>query len=412
MDFLENLQLAIGSIKANFLRSFLTLLIIAVGIACLVGILTAIDSILFSMSDNFNRLGANSFYIRPKSETIRSIGQRTEKISDPIDFDQAFEFKEFFQQKGYTVSSETKCADNVTVRYESKKTNPNTRVQGIDENYIITTAFEVEYGRNFTPSEVYSNSFKVIIGSEIAEKLFGKSPDKAIQKTVYLNANKYVVVGVLKEKGNSSGGSNDRAVFIPLYNAKTLYGYADKNYNLSVSVAQANRIDDAIDEAIGVLRNVRRLKIGVENDFEIKKSDGILKQLKEMTTNLRLGTLIIASLTLLGASIGLMNIMLVSVTERTKEIGIRKAIGASRKVILRQFLMEALMICLLGGVVGIILGMGFGAIVTIIVKGRFFIPWNWMLLAIIVCIVVGLASGLYPALKASKLDPIDALRYE
>ncbi|MFZ1702730.1 MAG: ABC transporter permease [Saprospiraceae bacterium] len=412
MDFWENVKLAIGSIKSNFLRSFLTLLIIAVGIACLVGILTAIDSILFSMSDNFNKLGANSFNIRPASETIRSSGHRVDKISDPIYYDQAYEFKQFFQQKGYTVSTDARCANDATIKYGEKKTNPTTRVQGIDESFLTTSSFEIEFGRNFTASEVNANSYKVLLGSEIAMELFGKNYEKALQKTIFINADRYVVLGVLKPKGNTSGGSSDRQVMIPLYNSKTLYGYADKNYNISVAVAQSNRIDNAVDEAIGVMRNVRKLRIGEDNDFELRKSDGILNQLKEMTTNLRLGTIIIAMLTLLGASIGLMNIMLVTVTERTKEIGIRKAIGASRKVILRQFLIEAIIICLMGGIVGIFLGIGFGTIVTFAVKGRFFIPWNWMLLAMIVCLIVGLVSGLYPALKASKLDPIDALRYE
>lgn len=412
MDLTENIKLAIGSIKANFLRSLLTLLIIAVGIACLVGILTAIDSILFSMSDNFNRLGANSFSIRPASETIRTAGRRMDKISDPVSFNQAYEFKNFFQEKGFVVSTDSRGANNAVIRYGEKKTNPTTRVNGIDENYLSTSAFEIEFGRNFTQTEVYSNSYKAIIGSEIAEELFGSNHEKAIQKTIFIDANKYVVVGVLKQKGNTSGGSSDRQVAIPIYNAKVLYGFADKNYGITVAVAQAGRIDEAVNEAIGVMRNVRKLKIGQENDFEVRKSDGILNQLKEMTTNLRLGTVVIAMLTLIGASIGLMNIMLVTVTERTKEIGIRKAIGASRTVILRQFLIEAIVICLMGGIVGIVLGIGFGSIVTIIVEGRFFIPWNWMLLAIIVCLIVGLVSGLYPALKASRLDPIEALRYE
>jgi putative ABC transport system permease protein len=413
MNQLENIKLALGSIKANLLRSLLTLLIIAVGITCLVGILTAIDSILFSMSDNFNRLGANSFNIRPLSESLRRNDRgRAQKTADPIVFEQAMRFKEAYQYGASKVSVESFCTGNASVKHGDKKTNPTIRVIGVDENYMNTSAFEIIAGRNFTNSEVFSTANKVILGSDIIKTLFQENPEKAIGKDIYINSNRYMVIGALKSKGSSSGGSNDSRVFIPLYNSKVLYGYADKAYNVTVAVAQPNEMDDAINHAIGVMRNIRKLKVSQENDFEVRKSDGILNQLKDMTSTLRWSTVVIAMLTLLGASIGLMNIMLVSVTERTKEIGIRKALGATRKNVLLQFLIEAIVICLLGGVVGVTLGilMGFG--VSVIVEGRFFIPWNWMILGFSVCIVVGLVSGLYPALKASKLDPIEALRYE
>jgi len=413
MNALDTIKEALASIRANFLRAVLTLLIIAVGITCLVGILTAIDTILFSMSDSFNRMGANTFNIYPSGDGVRgNRNGKDAKQGDPIDFRQAMEFKEAFQYSGAKVSINTFCKWNSTVKYKDKKTNPNIRLIGIDENYLSASAYDIEYGRNFTQTEVESGDHKIILGNELVNTLFNEKPEKAINEIIRVGNTRYKVIGVLASKGSSMSASNDRRVFIPLLNAKRYYGFADKNYTVMTAVKDPTTIEDAIASATGSMRNVRSLKAVEENDFEIRKSDGILETLKDITTELRLGTIAIALMTLFGAAIGLMNIMLVSVTERTKEIGIRKALGATRFNIMFQFLMEAVVITILGGILGIILGIIVGFIVAVAIKGRFVIPFQWMLLGIIVCVIVGVISGLYPALKASRLDPIDALRYD
>ncbi len=406
-------MIALESIKNNFLRSLLTLLIISVGIACLVGMLTAIDSLLFSMSDNFNRLGANSFNFRRSSETIKTNdGGRQRKRGAPIVFDNAIDFKEAFKYNGTIVSIETYCSSSASVSYGEEKTNPTVSIRGIDQDYFNTSVFEVEAGRIFTQNEAFSGGNRVILGSDLVESLFNGKADKAIGKSISVNGTKYKVLGTLKQKGSSSGSGDDRRVYISILNAKKLYGFAEKNYTITVAVTNSTEIDDFVSQAIGVMRNIRKLKASEKNDFEIRKSDGILEQLKSMTLSLRIGTIVIASLTLLGAAIGLMNIMLVSVTERTAEIGVRKALGATRNNVLLQFLTEAVVICILGGILGIIFGILIGFGVSVATKGQFVIPWNWMTLGFIVCVVVGVISGIYPALKASRLDPIESLRYE
>jgi putative ABC transport system permease protein len=413
MNLLANIRESLASIRANFLRAVLTLLIIAVGITCLVGILTAIDTILFSMSDSFSRMGANTFNIYPSGDRIRGNNSgRREKSGDPIDFRQAINFKDAYNFSGAKVSLNTFCTSRSTIKYKGEKTNPNIRLVGIDENYLSASAYDVDEGRNFSTTEVENGDHKIIIGSDIVKTLFDNKPKKAINEIIRVGNTRYKVIGVLASKGSSMTASNDRRVFIPLLNAKRYYGYADRNYTVTVAVNNATTIEEAIASATGSMRNVRNLKAIEENDFQIRKSDGILETLKDATVQIRLGTIAIALMTLFGAAIGLMNIMLVSVTERTREIGIRKALGATRFNIMFQFLMEAIVITILGGIVGIVLGIIVGFLVALAIKGKFIIPFQWMLLGIIVCVFVGVVSGLYPALKASRLDPIEALRHE
>jgi putative ABC transport system permease protein len=409
--YFENIKIALQSIKSQLLRTVITGLIIALGIMALVGILTAIDAMKASLSGQFALLGANTFSIQNRGSSINiGRGGKRQKPFSAITFRQAQEFKERFNDQPALVSIAYIATGVAQAGYESKKTNPNIQVWAADENYLETAGYELESGRDISEGEVKKGSSVAVIGQDIKTNLFGKVDP--IGKVLEIGGKKYKVIGLVKPKGNAMGFGGDKTIFVPITKARANFSRANQTYSINVMTLRAEMLDPVISEATSMMRKVRRLDPKADNDFSITKSDSLSQQLITSLGFIALAAIIIATITLFGASIALMNIMLVSVTERTKEIGIRKAIGAKKKTIRIQFLTEAVVICLLGGVLGIIMGLGIGNLISSLVDGSFIVPWNWMILAIIICLVVGLISGIYPAYKASKLDPIDALRYE
>ena len=409
-SFRENLKVSIISVRTNLLRSILTALIIAFGIMALVGILTSIDSIKNTITKQFATMGANTFTIESRGITVQIGKNRYRKKNHPyITYRQAKEFKRRFNFPAQ-VSVYTTASFMSTVKFKSEKTHPNVTVIGSDEDYLSTAGFDISEGRNITSRDVEMNSSVVLIGDDIAKKVF-RNNENPINKKISIGNGKFQVIGILKKKG-SAINSSDNLCILPYSNVRQSFPSPRQDYSINVSPDNEELSEHAEGYSTALFRSVRKLNVIDETDFNIVRSDFLSNIFKDLIGIVLIAATIIGIVTLVGAAIGLMNIMLVSVTERTTEIGIRKAIGARSNVIRQQFLFEAILICQLGGILGIILGILIGNIVSLIMKSDFLIPWLWMIAGLALCFIVGLVSGYYPAQKASRLDPIVALRYE
>jgi putative ABC transport system permease protein len=425
MTFKDTIKLSWRNISSNRLRTGITVSIIALGICALIWFLTSLKAASNSLTSSFSTMGANAFSLRFKDKNVRigggrrsvvktnksALKEKKSSIGKIITYEEAKAFKERYPFPA-KVGLAVRGAGSIVVNNDRKKTNPDINVTGGDENYLELNGYKIAYGRNFTPTDIESGRNVCIIGSGVAEKLYPDNPGKAVDKVISVDHNPYRVLAVLEDKGSSAFFNTGKVVITSYNNIRRLYATNNSSFVVVVMVNDINLMDAAIGEAKGAFRPIRKLDVKEEDNFFIDKSDSIAASLMNNLGFLEKGIIGVALITLLASSIGLMNIMLVAVNERTKEIGLIKALGGTKKDIRNQFLWESILISLLGAVAGIVVGILLGNLIALLLKSGLVLLWGWIIGGIIVCSLVGLAAGLYPAIKASRLNPIDALRYE
>jgi len=410
MKILQLIILALQSLKTNRLRTLLTILGVVVGIFSIIVIMTIISMLQSTIEDGFQFLSKNTFEIR-KWPAIQTGGHDSwEKYRNrkDITLDDYYRFEEMMKEA--KIIGGMQGSGGKIVKFGHEETNPNIYCVGVTQGVYSTLNLEIEEGREFRNNEIEYSADVCVLGYFIVEKLFYNVDP--IGKTVRMDGKPLRVIGTIKKRPEIFGQSQDNYIVIPITTFQSFYGRRTSSVDITVMTHSKEDYFEMIESATGHMRKIRKIKPGEENDFDIFSNESVMGQVNDITGGIKIGAMVVSIIALLAAGVGIMNIMLVSVTERTREIGIRKAVGARKTTILLQFLIEAIILCTLGGFIGIILGVTIGNFAGSFLSAQSAIPYDWVAIGLLLCVTVGVIFGTYPAYKAANLDPIEALRYE
>jgi putative ABC transport system permease protein len=416
MSWIESFKMALVAIGAHKLRSFLTLIGIIAGVAAIISVMTGVSVVQVTMENELSILGARTFQIQkvpPPGFENREIDFRKIGRWPPLLVEHADIIRE--RVPSVDLVGVELWQYNVRASYRDITTEPNLMICGGSPEYPENNTHYVELGRNLSNEDVEVGRHVVVLGFAVAEELFPFTDP--IGKTIKVDGFKYTVQGVFQERKSAIGGRLDQYILMPITVLKKVYGSRDqqgreRSIFITVRSVSPEKLADAKDQTQAVLRAARGLSPRDPDNFFLRSTDGDIKAFNQATAGLKITAFVLGAVALLVAGIGIMNIMLVSVTERTREIGLRKAIGAKRRAVLLQFLMEAVVLCNIGGILGVLVGFGLGNIVTLFTDFEVNIPVDWAVRGVVFCSLVGLIFGMWPAIRASRLAPIDALRYE
>ncbi len=409
MNLRETVKMALGALRTNKLRSALTMIGVAIGVFSVIGVMTALSVISGSIETGLSFLGSNIFQLAKYPVVNTNDPEAKYANRRNITLEDARSFARLMEGQAQAICFKVFDRSGKTVGYNRVKLQGYTIV-GTNEAFLVANSYPLGYGRNLSVEDVDFARPVAVVGADVEKKLFPN--ETPVGKTIKVNERPYQIIGVLAEKGSSFGQSQDNMVLVPITRFLEDFGRVNRTVNIAIQSTSQATYNLTLDKAIGAMRAARGLKIGQDNDFEVYSNDTLIEAFGQVAGTVRIGAFVVSAIALLAAGIGIMNIMLVSVTERTHEIGLRKAIGARKPDIARQFLLEAVTLSEAGGLAGILLGVVGGNIFAVWLDISMVFPWDWALTGLIVCSIIGIAFGFYPAWKAASLHPIEALRYE